>query len=381
MENASVNISNQLADDSSVSLPLWVNYLDSSFLALICLIGIPGNSLILIIQRQNREKSSTDILIAGMAFYELICSSCNAMVRIGMNTKVWTHIGSDTVCGVHLFMIYTTTFASAYTLAAIAIDRYFKTCRPLSTFYTVKTSKVICGIISCVSFITAISPSITYKLDFRFDCSVAPRYETFQFFWDMALILSTMIIFAIFIFSYLNIAITLYQRVRVRSNGKTTNVSGNSETPSDQPSLLKAFKKLRFIKVRPVVQSANTSDSNGPSAASTSQRTEQGETTQPESQPSSKTTIRRNYRPATLAGETVNRTTLMLFLLTVIYAVTFTISNIFVLTRDAVLGRIMLKLGKSLLMVNCITNPVCFFGMSSKYRAVARKIIFRTRQM
>jgi len=90
-----------------------------------------------------------------------------------------------------------------------------------------------------------------------------------------------------------------------------------------------------------------------------------------EERPTQQGTVRVTNRPSTLAEETVIRTTLMLFVLTVSYAITFTVANIFVMTANAVLSHIIAKVFASLLIINCITHPVCFFCMSSKYRESA----------
>jgi len=70
-----------------------------------------------------------------------MCSSMNASLRIIINTKIWIHIASHTVCRFNLSLMFTTIFTSTYLLA---VDRYFKTCKPLSNVYNVRTGKKIC---------------------------------------------------------------------------------------------------------------------------------------------------------------------------------------------------------------------------------------------
>lgn len=384
-ESANENVSAPSSEEGFTPLPLWVGYLEISYLTVIVLIGVPGNILILLVQRQNREKSSTDILIAAIAVFELVCSGCNAPLKILMNTRLWIFIMSDSICRFHIFIVYTTTFASTYLLAAVAIDRYVKTCRPLSTIYTTRRSKIICCIVSVIGFITSILPSIVFELDNRHDCSAAMAYRKWLSFWDMAIIASTIIIFGIFVFSYVNIAIALHKRKRVPEKKQNT-----TQVENDQSTFTSVLRKFRSVKVGPLSKSACETENKVIEAAGCSSSNGKGledaESNQQDSSMSANRVLsksvdrRRNHRPTTLAGETVNRTTLMLFLLTLIYAVTFTMTNIFVMTADAIIGRTMEKLCKSILMINCITNPVFFFCMSSKYRAVAKSLVWKRRR-
>lgn len=379
-------------NDSYFSLPSWVLYLETFYLSIIMLIGIPGNVMIILVQKRNRDRSSTDYLIVVMAAYELVCSSLNAAVKIIMNTRLWLYIASDHICRLHLFLTYITTFSSTYLLAAVAIDRYVKTCKPLSNICSRQASKRICVTIAFVGFLTGISSLFVFELDDRIDCSVSIEHKQFQSIWDMVIIASTAIVLAIFIFSYVNIAVTLRKRVRVRNRKKKQ----RQETSNNQPrkfTLNGILRKIGRGKVVPTTETVRAADTSVFTSSGTnrppSNCADDGESSQREScfssyrvleeRPVHHGNARAANRPATLAEETVNRTTLMLFLLTVIYAVTFTFTNIFVMTADAILGRVLEKLCKSLLMINCITNPVFFFCMSSKYRTSAKRLLFRRR--
>ena len=163
-----MNSTEEIAGVNWTKMPAWVRYVEISYLSVIMLIGIPGNSLIICVQSRNRDKTSTDYFIGAMAVCELLCSSANASLRIIMNTKIWIHIASHMFCRFDLNLIYITTFTSSYLLAAIAVDRYFKTCKPLSNVYNVKTSKLICLVVVFVGFLTGISGYFVFEVDEHF---------------------------------------------------------------------------------------------------------------------------------------------------------------------------------------------------------------------
>lgn len=380
MENVSSN-SSEHYDTRMALLKSWVGYVEISYLSIMIIIGVPGNTLILLVQNRNRTKSSTDILIAAMAGYELVCSSFNAAFKILINTELWkSRLRSDTLCRIHISSVFITTFTSAYLLAAIAVDRYVKTCRPLSNSFNLKTSKIICVVVFVLGFITGTVPLVTFVCDDQFECSPSLEHLKLQFFWDLVMMSSTVIVFAVFTFSYLNIAVTLRKKIRVTSEG-TKNSQEVNGIKINRSALTKVLKKFSSFKVEPLSRKLGSGSFDQPvsQGASSSQGMEERDSVST-TEMSKKTAILRVHRPATLAGESVNKTTLMLFLLTVLYVVSFSITNIFVMTADAIIGRIMEKLCKSFPMINCISNPIFFFCLSTKYRQAAKAIICRDKR-
>lgn len=389
-----------------VDLPLWARTVEVSYLIIIGLIGIPGNTMILLVQRRNRNKSSTDILVTTMAMYELVCSSANVAVKILMYAgPLWIYIASNTLCRIHCVFIYTTTFASLYILAAIAVDRYFKTCKPLSNMYTTTVSKVICVFASVGGFMSGASSVVTFRLDEVYDCTVGKKYEKLQHKWDTGVTTSVAVSFLVFAFSYANIAITLRKRIRMRRAADPAGLE-RGDNHTNRKAGVSWFSKLRKVKVEPVssqitestIHLAETSgvdrsrvekdvtervkedDNFGLTEGSGSTaQTDSGfwqSNTQRTTTCSNQTGLRRH---ATMAEVTLNRTTKIMFLLTIIYVVVWSVVCLCVLTTDTIFGRIVEKMSKSAFMVNCITNPILFFCMSSKYRANAKLMCSRRR--
>ena len=64
------------------------------------------------------------------------------------------------------------------------------------------------------------------------------------------------------------------------------------------------------------------------------------------------------------------RTTLVMFLITMVFIMSWTIFWVVkaTATNDAELGRVVLHLARTLYLINCVTNPVFYMSLSSKFR-------------
>ena len=383
-------------------MPRWARNVEISYLIVIALIGIPGNIMILLVQKRNRGRNSTDVLIAAMAMYELVCSSLNVTIKIIMNTYFWRYIASNHVCCMQAVLVYLTTFSSTYLLAAIAVDRYVKTCKPLSGVYTVRTSKYVCAVVSVAGFLTGLSTIWTYHLDQYYECVVKEQQLQLQHYWDVAVTTSIALVFVIFTICYLSIALSLRKRVLVRKQDRVP-LQEQSSGHSSQFRLSNIINRLRRFKVQPRSpnQEAGLSTSSVPhqsqnrvqeqtsdscevrvaSNVSITDVTNPREHPQPTEAPAQSTD--RGPRidgRTTLVERTLNRTTKIMFVLSVFYVVVWSVVCACVMTSDAVLGLIMEKMSRTVFMVNCITNPLLFFTMSSKYRNSAKHILLKRRR-
>lgn len=383
------------------SLPLWTTYVEQLYICLTMLIGAPGNALILFVQFNNKDRSSTDILIAAMAVYELICSSILSVLRLLVSSRLWLLIASNFLCRLHFGLGYLTTFASSYLLAAIAVDRYIKTCWPLSNRFNVKTSKIICVFVFFAGCFASGSVWISVIVNERFECVVSLEYIYLQFPWDMVLISSTAFVFIIFIFTYVNIAITLRKRICFRKTTKVwpTKVRANAcvRSKSQATTVSSEWQHRTQTSTMTLVdlESEDTDRAQSSGATLAFQRSEcyrkskVDENKPSHYPPSTSKQLQAGYRQnipkltadsqTESAEKTANRITLIMFLLALIYALTYTTVNACVATNGA-MGPVMEKFCKSILVVNCISNPVLLFCMSSRYRTVAKTLIFRRRR-
>lgn len=358
-------------------IPLWAKCVEMSYLSLIAIIGTPGNILILIVQKSNRHKSSTDFLVITMAIYELICSSFNAPIKIIYNTSVWPHMASDTVCRIHAFLIYILTFSPTYLLGAIAVDRYVKTCRPLSNICDTKASKIVCVLMSLVGLLAAVPSILTYEMKDNYICDVSTFYRNLQYTWDQCVTTSVGLVILVFAFSYFNIAITLNSRIRKRKRKETSQTTSTHDEKSAW-KFVQSFQRFRQKKVTP---SNHVSELNEVPISDSKQPTQTGDSkmsTAVISQASnSNANTQENATHKTMAEQTLNRTTRIMALLTMTFVVIWGVTCVCVLTEDPVLGDVLEKFSDTFFLLNCTTNPVVFFCMSSKYRKKAKSLICR----
>lgn len=394
---------------STNDLPKWAEIWELTYLIIIGLIGTPGNLLILLVQKRNRNKSSTDYLVVGMAFHELICSSINNAVKILMHIEnVWAMVASDTLCGIHFCMVYTNLFASSYLLAAIAVDRCIKTCLPVSNIFTAKRSKVICVVASIAGFITGITTLFTFELDDHLVCVISKEGLDLQLKWDTGATVSIGLVVLVFIVSYTTIALTLRKRVLKRKQA----VSTSEMTSSNVSKFKEKWLKWRRAKVEPYPESSehtlNTTNLADTLEASSS-RDKIGEDAQERAEKygeerghgnslvspgrpmdeippnsSAKKSKSGNYikakplqnsRYVTQVESTLTRTTRIMFILSVIYIILWTVTSISVHTNTALVGVVVFYLSKTFFMINCVSNPILFFSMSSKYRSGAKRLL------
>lgn len=391
-------------------LPKWAKIWELTYLIIIGLIGTPGNLLILLVQKRNRNKSSTDYLVVGMAFHELICSSINDAVKILMHIEnVWAMIASDTLCGVHFCMVYTNLFASSYLLAAIAVDRCIKTCLPLSSIFTPKRSKVICVVASIAGFIAGITTLFTYAVDDHLVCIVSKEGLDLQLKWDIGVTITIGLVVLVFIVSYTIIALALRKRVLKRKQTARTSEMTSSSTSKFKEKWLKwrrakvepypesSDHTLNTTNIADTVEASSSRDKIGEDAQELEEKYEEGQgqdnsivsPRRPMDEMPSNSSANKsgNYikpkplkksRSVTQVESTLTRTTRIMFILSVIYIILWTVTSISVHTNSALVGVVVFELSKTFFMINCVSNPILFFSMSSKYRSGAKRLLCKT---
>lgn len=361
-----------------MEIPQFVYKLEITYLVFIALVGIPGNSLILILQLRNREKSSTDYLVMTMAGFELWCSSVNNTVKILKNIpSLWASIASPRFCQLHYCSSYITTLASTWSLGAIAIDRYIKTCKPLTANYTLTTAKRICMGVSIAGVIGGFPPMITFTLDNYLHCLISEVHAGFMMWWDNAMIFTILVEFFVFIFAYANIGIALRKRHRVRvlAHVQPSDVSEPHNTLRAEFTIQTILSKTNKVGIGKKEHSANIADNHNPEEMMAGAKRPSCERTSDQTQ-AIRTAVNQKLQ---LAEQMLNRTTRIMFLLTVVYLVIWSVVCTATITKKTgtVFGSIVDKLSETLFMLNCISNPLLFFCMSSKYRSDARKLFSR----
>ena len=154
-------------------VPGWSTVTLIIFIVISMLIGLPGNSLVLIVVPKVKRKTSTDWFIIFIAACDLISLSVSGTLYILFFTpEVWTAISSEFVCKFHYYIIHCVFLQSLLLITCMGLDRYIKTCRPHSVLFTPKIALRCCVTITTVSFLYNISQIFTTKLNIYGECAL-----------------------------------------------------------------------------------------------------------------------------------------------------------------------------------------------------------------
>lgn len=395
MENTTL-VENHLRLPRLGIVPQWVRTVELVYLTAIVVLGVPGNGLIILVQVKNKDKSSTDCLVLTMALFDFICSSFNAVICIIHNTRsIWKFIASTCLCKVFLFTSFATGVSSTLLVACVAIDRYVKTCKPLSTFYTTKKAKIVCGCISVVSVMFAVPTLPVFYLDPVLECNVYLPTAHILNQWNVFLVSMTMTAFIVISVSYIKVTVSLRKRHRAqmrvkmalaqetcRSNaGRLVRTTAfvNRVIPATQSSE-KTNETTSSPVLGPLVSETRSSHANS-NVCCTFNVSGQNTDVSCELRPKS---LQRHHRKLTLLRglayqeQAMNKTTLIMSLISIVYMITHGF-NWFILfvNDDSELSEIFSYISLSAIMINSITNPLFFFCLSSKFRTNAKKMCFK----
>lgn len=103
------------------------------YLAILMGIGIVGNSFVLIIWSTKMKRSSTNVCVLLLACYDIVTCALGIPLDIH-DLSVYNTSDNAVVCKISRFLINVSVYGSITVLVFIAILRYVKVCRPLSTF-------------------------------------------------------------------------------------------------------------------------------------------------------------------------------------------------------------------------------------------------------
>lgn len=412
-------------DSTSVYLnPLateqWVKDVEVIYLFLIILVGIPGNVMILLVQRKNGQKTTTDYYVITMAAFELISSCLNTSLRIMVDTEVlWNLIASSFSCSFRQFFNFLTTMSSAFLLAAIAIDRYIKTAKPHITVYTSDMARRICIVLSVVSFVCSVHTFGTYDIDIYYNCVLKKSTENVKKMVDLLNVSLTIVVYIITTLAYINISLTLRKRHRVRvaaklnthlstaSTGKASTISlfnihkvapaPSSSHPVEGEKSVKDPANRKTAPKLDVDSNESTSSRQGVSgkAGNPSSDVNKGSNVQESLNKHIRHTIgpyssaSPHFRHIQLAvthshafqklskqEEILNRTTRIMFLISVVYIFCWLLSWLRVIFGQSGIGATLSHFARSFYLTTCIANPLFFFCMSSKFRDNAVNLLF-----
>lgn len=380
----------KLYDNNNYEIPKWAELVSIVFMSIVTIIGVPGNGIILIVQWKNREKSSTDYLVSTMAVFECFCAGFNSVLIILKRVKyIWIAIASPWICRIHTFSIYNTSISSTLLLTVIALDRYIQTCRPWNTSYSKRKAKMICcGIVVTSMILSSPSLALTTLEAGRLTCVREHVAAVVSSIIDMALGIAFLIMFIVVVVCYTKVTLLLRKRHRQKADVRIVQAGTSQTLTSSVQSRLQSEKIDRKVfrkhTIYPITPDANLSDANLPGNHSiqslmTSVEKQKNDTKEMTYIKTIETFENDAIRIHRREGKLVNRTTLIMFIITMTYIVTWVAHWIMggFVSSATLTGRTAEYLTKYLHMVNCMTNPICFIALSSKFRKNATKFLLR----
>ncbi|XP_038076468.1 octopamine receptor-like [Patiria miniata] len=113
-----------------------------SLLAIVTIIGIPGNILVLLVYANKTKRTGTRVFILGLAAVDLFICALS-----GYRFYLWIHedsFSSDFICRFFSWIGLASELSSAFVTTAVAVDRYLAICRPHLGWMTHKRAQIVC---------------------------------------------------------------------------------------------------------------------------------------------------------------------------------------------------------------------------------------------
>lgn len=416
IDNSTVSSTADMIMDTAVITPPPLDWVDNTELILLALMGVfgtPGNGLIVLVQLRTQDKISTDFLVATMATFDLIDSSLNTIMGM-LHTGLRAVVLSAVFCPAVVLLMYWTAMVSALFIGFLAVDRYLLTCHPLNTVYTVHKAKILCAFMPLLG----IGLSIPYAqvtffntdialCDFSQDAMGEFVFKT----WSQVVVLIILLIFIVTSIAYFKIALKLRSRVqKSQSKPKRTkkrdesNISeqmvGMSDASDNHTPSAVSVKDVEISNIEIPRKSAHqhqeldddystsviTTDTEATvenhEAFEENTNTVSGNIVNDETCQDKTviTTDGRNHinkekksNNQKMKEKVMNRTTRILFFISLIYMVSWATSSFLLVTKFNIFRPVQ-RLMYLFRRVNIVTNPILFICMSSKFRDGVKKI-------
>lgn len=374
------------SDDFSDNLEVsrWAEVLNIIIMMTIVILGVSGNGIIIIVQIRNRERSSTDYYVGTMAVFELFCAGFNSLLIVFNNiASIWPVIASQTLCCIRAYASFLASISSTFLLTALAIDRYVLTCKPFNTYYSREKAKRICVCIVAVSILGSI-PTLTLTTfdDTKIKCMQTVKNPVLQNILQLFFGAAYMILFLVVIFCYSKVTILIRRRHQQRNEVRLEQVQASTSKHSTLSTERKCSSKERCLKNKNRVAPEIPCEKMSIEIVSVENLSNDGPSTSKARAADVKMSDRSN-EPIDRSADAeirkiemkkINRTTLIMFLITTIYILSWVVHwlNNSLVSRATLSGRNVIHLTTNLYMINCVTNPIFFIAMSSKFRRNAK---------
>ncbi|XP_052778128.1 orexin receptor type 2-like [Mya arenaria] len=356
-------------------IPAWVSFTCTVVLTLVFLICVFGNSIVCAVQMRQVRRSSTDYFVMTMAAFDLFTGLAILPVTVvSLHLPLWLMVASDAICKMLNYCQYSGNIVTTVLLSVIALDRYFKVCRPHSHVLSATTARRMCIVLSAVALIAFLPTTLTVKLDLTY--MVCLRTGDLTYIFDSILALAFVGLFGITSVSYILVAKALQKRTRIHNimvvapqtrqnilsmNQRVKPVEGNCRETQPNTSTLNQEQKGKLSVIPKMIVDASNTNVRRLQAVH-------------HNQPSP-----RANQTTSAVGRGPMRIQFAMFLITVVYVVSWILTLLAVgLAEAKSWSESSLILRQTLLkayLVNCATNPVFYIWLSSEFRGKVKEAL------
>ena len=210
MNNSSTESNDTIPRDTMVVLPEGAIIAYNAYLSGTIAFGVPGNLLVLVIYLKSRPVTSTDWFIIFISIYDLISSLISVPIYLTFSIGAWIYYGNDVICKLHMFISQSAVLSSTFLICGLAIERFYKVCRPKSTTFTSEKSKHTCMAISVTATVLSL-PCFALFYDKQMHCGSVTEGVLVKVLmaYYTGMLLSFLSAVVILIFTYSRIAVTI----------------------------------------------------------------------------------------------------------------------------------------------------------------------------
>jgi cholecystokinin A receptor len=161
--------------------PTVENYVMICAFCIIFCLSVVGNSIVVVVILQQKSmRSITNLYLLNLALSDLLLSVV-CMPPTLVSSLVYCWVFGDLLCKLLAYLQPVVVTASAYTLAAIALERYYAICKPLHSrvWHTRSHAFCVIGIVWLISIIANLFMLFMYELRTynRTGLNCAPKYK------------------------------------------------------------------------------------------------------------------------------------------------------------------------------------------------------------
>lgn len=337
------------------------------FVALLMVVGTPGNLLVIIIyHRRFKRASNSHYFIEALAFFDLFACV------MGMPTEIYDlcnplNFRNEIVCKFFRFSETFTVIGSSMILGEVAIDRFWKVCKPHKKI-TIFHIKLMCGVAAFIGLFFSL-PTVfiygTYKVQLTDtvvgeDCSIEGEYRRTS--WPRNYFIFLCSIFVILCILLTVLYILLYLSVRDR---RRRNASRQFSSEQEQEKM--AGQEMEF-KANSLKRSQKEPQSPCPKSPKS-----------PKNQKSPSFPMMR-ARVASLSGRMrmkISRTTVILFIVTIVFVVSYFPSLVVMICKTVMYRKVaksgihlkvVIKIFSKFYLINNACNPIIYSFLNPYFR-------------